>query len=130
MTMSETIKLNLEQFHGTRNWWKHTAQFFLYTDGIKYVVEKCEAFWLLDVVQSFQLKKDFWNMKYQFWHLEVDPKANEGVIIMRADMGEPELINQKIPHTDFPVHTLDFYVVSDLCLQSSLSKVMMLPGEY
>lgn len=41
--------------HSTRNWHRHPLRAgFLYTDGIKFVADICDAYWLIQLVVSYQ----------------------------------------------------------------------------
>lgn len=80
-----------------------------YTDGVKYVCEKGEAFWLLDLINSYELHvKPVIAEEFQVWKLTVDLEKNEGV--MTCDDGNDNIIiTQRIPFTDFPLKEIKFY---------------------
>jgi hypothetical protein len=46
----------LSQFWGTENYHKHWLG-LVYTDGIKAMAELCGAYWLIDVVASYEKVK-------------------------------------------------------------------------
>lgn len=83
------------------------------TDGIKYLAEKAQAFWLIDAIASYMRKEPV-----QFWHLEV--KKDKAVLTMKEDSDQPILVTQKIGYTDFPF-SVDIWVMDG---------VVMLPSEY
>lgn len=46
---------DLRQFTGTEQWYRHGLnRVVLYTDGAKYVVDQCGAYWLLDEIALSQ----------------------------------------------------------------------------
>jgi hypothetical protein len=48
----------------------------------------------------------------QFWRLSLDGHGG-ALLSMRADSGEPELITQVIPFTDFPLERVDIWAGFD-----------------
>ena len=56
LTQQDVVALeaDLAQFSGTDNWWKHRTGRLTYTDGVKFLAEKAGAFWLIDLVASYQ----------------------------------------------------------------------------
>jgi hypothetical protein len=110
------LELELKQFCGTENYYRHWLG-FNYTDGVKYLAEKAGAYWLLDVVGSYQ--PQLRNKEFQIWRLDV--QNNKGIVTMREDDGLPNIIRQEIPYTDFPLHKFEMYFVDN---------VLLLKGEY
>ena len=108
--------LNLEQFTGTTQWYKHMFG-MRYTDGIQYLAVKAGAYWLIDIVASYQPR--FKNIPFQLWRIEV--KDEKAVVTMREDTGRKPLVTQKFDYTDFPLAELEWYVCDN---------VMLLKGEY
>ena len=111
-------KLNeseLQQFTGTEQYFKHWTGRLLYTDGVKYMAERAGAYWLIDLVASYQSEhKGVW---FQVWDLKA--KDSQGVVTMA---GESEvLVKQELEYTDFPLESLRLFVVDG---------VLLLPSEY
>ncbi|MCB8789014.1 DUF6876 family protein [Planktothrix agardhii] len=46
MLTAEQLKTELSQFNGTENYYKHSLG-FSYTDGINFLAENAECYWLL-----------------------------------------------------------------------------------
>ena len=113
---------NLEQFTGTENYYKHWVG-ILYTDGVKYLAEEAEAYWLIDIIASWQLstevKRDPMLQRIQFWKLRVNPD-NSAVLTCERDTVDVAL-TQKITYTDFPLESVIFYLTN---------RVLLLPSEY
>lgn len=121
------IKSDLGQFIGTENWYRHPlCRTLLFTDGIHFLAEKAGAFWLIDVVGSYQhkLKQE----SFQLWRLE---KAESGAVVTcRRDTNEPDLIRQEIPYTDFPFDDLGDRFEWYVCQNDETTFVMLLKSEY
>lgn len=111
------IKLDLESFIGTEHWYKHWTGLVTYTDGIKYLADEAKAYWLIDLVASYQLEHK--DKPFQVWNLRV--KGESGIVTMREDSDRPILVEQGIPYTDFPLVEIEFYCVDG---------VVMLKSEY
>ncbi len=71
--MNKDALKNFGQFSmGTENYYRHSlVPNFLFTDGVKYLAENAECFWLIDIIASYQAmaKKDEALQAMQFWHL-------------------------------------------------------------
>jgi len=103
-------------FYGTENYYKHWKG--VYTDGIKEMAEQFEAYWLIDVVFSYQDKK-INLIPFQVW--EITSTGDKATVEMKEDTDQPILVSQKIPFTDFPEGMLKMYYIDN---------VLMLPSEY
>jgi len=109
----------LGQFIGTERWYSHWTKLLTYTDGIKYVAEEAGAYWLIDLVASYQPKlKD---IPFQLWVLSVDQETQSGTIYAVEDTGKPHLVEQELEYTSFPLKHFEFYCIDG---------VMLLKGEY
>ncbi|MBD3340435.1 MAG: hypothetical protein GF353_15075 [Candidatus Lokiarchaeota archaeon] len=122
--MQENIKRELEEnlpnFHGTANYYRHSIGNFKYTDGVKYLAEKAQCYWLLDVVGSYQYLEEVKNAPFQLWEL-ITEKDQTAVVTMKEDSDMPDIIKQKLPYTDFPLEKIRLYLVDN---------VLMLTSEY
>lgn len=110
------LEAELRQFCWTERYHKHGCD-LLYTDGVRHLAERGGAYWLLDLVGSYQPKLD---APFQLWSVSVH-EDRSALVTMAEDSGAPILVSQKIPSTDFPLRELSFYVIDG---------VMMLKGEY
>lgn len=117
------MEIDLSQFIGTENWYKHPFG-ITYTDGIKYLVDKAKAYWLLDIVASYQPKHK--DKHFQIWKLTVNkdlsPSGSEirtAIITMREDSNKPIIIKQEIKYTDFPLDEIEFYCIEGVVLLKS-----------
>ena len=112
-----TLESDLAQFTGTTKYYKHLLG-LLYTDGIQFLAEEAQCYWLIDVVASYQ--PELKAIPFQLWELEVE-KDNSAVVTVREDSGKPTLIEQKISYTDFPLEKIQLYCIDG---------VLLLPSEY
>ena len=113
---------NLSNFHGTENYYTNPLYPFMYTDGINYLAENGGAYWLLDVIASWQKELD--SSQIQFWRLKVNSDKS-AVLTCERDMDE-SVITQQIPFTDFPLSEVTLY----LCDMGNAKGVLLLPSEY
>ena len=104
--------LNLEQFTGSEHYYQHWTGFGVYTDGVKYLADKCRAHWLIDAILSYRRKEPF-----QIWELKVNDK--KAVLTMKEDIGQPILVTQKIGFTDFPLESIKLYFIDSVLLLTS-----------
>ena len=111
---TEMELMDLEQFTGTENYYKHLFSGWCYTDGVKYLAEKSQAYWLIDAIFSYRRKEPF-----QVWTLTKE--GSKAVLTMVEDTDLPEKVRQEIPYTDFPLASIKLYLID---------KVLLLPSEY
>lgn len=121
LTMAE-LESELRQFTGTEHWYSGKPLFpnSTYTDGIKYLADKAGAYWLIDLIFSYQhswVKK----IPFQLWTINVKKSGGRGIVEMRADADTPVLIRQVVGYTDFPVGDLKLYYIDN---------ILLLPSEY
>ena len=120
MKTSQQIVSELNQFYGSANLYKHWLG-LKYTDGIQYLAQEANCYWLLDAIASHQTKNLLSNPKlreFQIWHLQV--KENSGLLVCEWDTNQ-EVLRQEIEYTDFPLSHIKIYLVE---------RVLMLPNEY
>ena len=117
MANAEELKQELRGFTGTEQYYPHWLG-FRFTDGVKFLAEKANCFWLLDAVGSYQhkLKK----IPFQVWTLKVN-EDKTAVLEMKEDTGQPILVRQEIKYTDFPMQEVKLFYIEG---------VLLLPSEY
>jgi len=104
-------------FIGTENYYQHFGGVF--TDGIKEMAERFKAYWLIDVVFSYQDKK-IKSIPFQIWEI-VTTDSFRATVKMKEDTNQPILIKQEIEFTDFPEGIFKMYLIDN---------VLLLPSEY
>lgn len=111
----QQLDQELQGYSGTEQYHKYYKCFL--TDGVKAMADKAGAFWLLDIIMSYQVKHG--DKPFQVWTLKV--KDMVGLVTMQEDTGEPALVKQKIEYTDFPEGEFKLYCID---------RVILLPSEY
>lgn len=124
LIQSKLKESDLHQFSGTEIIYRNPVFGYLYTEGIRYVAIKGEAFWLLDTIGSYQhtklFKKDRALQEIQFWKFTVDLEKKSGVLTCERDANDI-VVTQKIHYTDFPLQKITIYVQNG---------TLLLPSEY
>jgi hypothetical protein len=110
-------------FTGTENYYRHMIPGHVITDGIKAMADKYKAYWLIDIVFSWQLKANVQKETFQLWTIKCENKS--AVVTMKPDSDEIPLVKQDIEYTDFPEGELQMYFIDD-----GTNKVLLLPSEY
>ncbi len=107
------IEENLSSFIGTTQYYRYSPIFpnFYLTDGTKYLGEELRAFWLYDIIASFQshskIKDNEKLRSIQFWTLNVSD--NKGRLFLEEDRGV-ETLSYTIGYTDFPLESTRLWV--------------------
>jgi len=130
MLNATELQNTLSGFYGTDGYHKLTIfPGIVGTDGVKYLAQKAECFWLIDeiaiaqrTVPAVRKLEDI-----QFWELTVaDRKA---VLVCNEDEGKP-VYTKEIGFTDFPLPSQKIWVAAGGDPDGKVFKVMMLPSEY
>lgn len=114
---------SFSHFIGTENYYSHLLRICVFTDGVKGIADQYQAYWVIDVIVSYQMMKRIKCMPFQIW--TINSREGKAVIEMRQDTEQPVLVRQQIPFTDFPEGSLQLY-----CIDDSERKVILLPSEY
>lgn len=117
---ASAIRAALPSFVGTTEYHRHWSG-MRFTDGVKFVADEAKAYWLLDVVASWQPEalRDPWLREFQLWELFVKPDQTATVVCSRDS--EDVAFRQQVEHTDFPLEYVKLYVEGG---------VMLLPSEH
>jgi hypothetical protein len=128
MKSKEEIENGLANFYGTEQYHKFSMLFskHLITDGVKYLANTAECYWLLDIICSYHRKcmNDPKRMlqDFQVWTLTV--KDGKGKVICERDTGDVA-IKQIIESTNFPLSEIKLYVMP----RGDGSYIILLPSE-
>jgi hypothetical protein len=95
---------NLRRFTGSSQVFQHLMGDYtmMLTEGIKYVAEKGHAWWLLDLITSYQFQPLVYREKFQRWVLK--KHSDDTWTINCTDGNGKALATQHIPYSDFPFH--------------------------
>lgn len=111
------LRRKLSLFSGTDNWHRHLSG-LLFTDGVKFLADEAGAYWLLDLIGSYQkrCRRDPMLRDFQIWELK--KTGNTARIGCLRDVNQPVLA-QDIPFTDFPLDEITLYVENETILLPS-----------
>jgi hypothetical protein len=123
MTAQE-IQESLNQFYGTTEWhrWSILYRQFLLTDGAKFVAESCGAYWLMDLIASYQKRLLRAGQFFQVWKLGTT--GSKGVVTCEDGNGK-RLVRQALAFTDFPLDEITLWAEWD-----GQNLVILLPSEH
>lgn len=121
-TEQEQILQELSEFTGTEAY--HKASLFgdlVLTDGINYLRNKLNCFWLIDIVASVQHLKEIKEEKnFIVWLIEA---RKDKSFIVTAWNDTPyesgKLYEQEGKYTDFPLDRFEFYQEGEVLLLKS-----------
>lgn len=117
---------DLSQFTGTEHYyaWALSPK-FKYTDGVKYMAERANAYWLLDVVFSHTIEiyrsRTIPDDQKRFLACKLTVSDNDTALFIITDGDDNELARQEIEYTDFPAKEQEIWVQNG---------VAILPSEY
>ena len=117
MQNPDYIRNILAQAIGTSQYWKVFPD-FLITDGVKIMVELCEANWLITEIFLLSRNEKIRKEDFVVWKLAL----NGSSAVLTDDDNYHKLIRKEIPFTDFP---LDEGISLYWC-----DNVLLLPTEY
>ena len=109
-----SLEAELRQFTGTQRYFRGFTG-ILYTEGIEYLAERAGAYWLIDLVGSYQHRPPAASCPFQVWKLEVRDDASARVTMVEDD-GLPARVSQEIPFTDFPLREFSWYCIDGVML--------------
>jgi len=115
------LKKELDQFCGTTQYHRSTFGTLNVTDGVHYLREKANCYWLIDIVESYNMTdRRVKEAEFQIWGLDVR-EDRSALIECREYDGKDPLASQEIEYTDFPLDGIKLYCID---------RVVLLPGEY
>lgn len=133
-----TLSTDLAQFCGTMEYHATTlrGQRFVCTDGMLHLAETAGAYWLLDIVASYQGHRlDRACDGFQLWQIRKLAKhcKNDAEVTCWRDTPTSDTkpaVRQLIPYTDFPFDELGDSFQFYACGSSADRVVVMLKSEY
>ena len=118
--MKKLTESDLAQFTGSEHAYRHPFG-IAYTDGVKFMAERADAYWLIDAIASYQASLKGPILKvFQVWQLVVHDDRS-ATLTVRADSDQEPAITQEISYTDFPLGEVKLWVSGGM---------LMLPNEY
>lgn len=119
MERPEVILQNLSHFNGSEQFFKHGITGFCYTEGVNYLCESCESFWLIDFIFSHQSLKNVAVEVFQVWKVYKNEDKWE---VVCEDGNDHLVFKNRIEYSDFPLDETILWLVNN--------SVLMLPSEY
>ena len=105
MKTRQEIENGMAHCIGTEQYIKHNLWGYLvFTDGVNFVRQAADAFWLIDAIASYRLKDEF-----QAWKLTVNLETHVGNLVCTDGNGN-ELARQNFELTNFPLPEITFFV--------------------
>jgi len=118
MTGNNLKKEDLRQFNGTKAIYINPAVSFTYTDGIKYLCENANCFWLLDVIESYQNQLN--GVFLQWWEVNVSQEGERRSCKIKCHDGRNNFfVEQNVEHTDFPLEKITLFLLNNTLLLPS-----------
>ncbi len=90
----------LEMFTGTEKYFKHPLSGYVYTDGIQYLAEKGECYWLIDKILILTRHKPKLQ-EFGVWKLTLN--ADKTATLVCEDGNKNKLYSEELTFTDFPL---------------------------
>lgn len=125
MINPDTLKNALSNFTGSAGftrWSPLTTS--IATEGVIYLAENADCFWLLDLIASHQIDPKVKLEGFQVWKLTGEPGGAATVVC--EDGNSNEVTRQELEFSTFPLPEIEIWaVVNELG-----SRTLMLPSEY
>jgi hypothetical protein len=121
MALSKQDLINgLDQFYGSdTTYYQPIYPKYRYTEGVKYLAENAEAYWLLDYIFSNQLDTVIHAEGFQVWKIIVN--ADNSAVIRVEDGNKNEVKSFDLTFTDFPLKEYSLWFIGG---------TLLLPSEY
>ena len=98
----------LAHFAGDLNRYRHWTGTLIFTPGVQHLVERAGAFWLIDLVASWQTDPKVRREPFQVWELKVKP--DHTAVAAATDGNGNVLASQTIEFTDFPLPSISLWL--------------------
>jgi hypothetical protein len=99
---ADEIRSELAECWCTSAYHSGLGQNILLTDGAFLMAELCGAFWLLDIIASYQRKPKLKKIDFQVWRLTIDTTTGAGMVTC-TDGNNKKLAEKELDYTDFPL---------------------------
>lgn len=104
----------------------------VYTDGVRTFAEQCQAYWVIDLVNSYMKKIQNNHRRTGEWMYFIQLKVKDSKASVRiyreVDEKKKTVARLDIPYTDLPNVELKFYL--QLAQEEPAVFCMMTPSEY
>lgn len=109
---------DLKLFTGSEQFFRNPLfRKFVYTEGVQYLAEKAEAYWLIDYVFSNQLDEEIKLQEFQTWKIKVN---DDNTAMIRVEDGNCNLVKEfELTFTDFPLKEFTLWFSNNTLLLPS-----------
>jgi hypothetical protein len=116
------LKNGLLNFKGSEVFYQYEVLWveFVYTEGIKFLCDNAECYWLMNLIASWQHEIKEEDRVFQVWELK--KVTGNGWLVLCTDGNNRELCRQELAYSDFPLPGIIVWLVD--------GGVLMLPYEY
>ena len=93
---------DLSGFTGTESYYRNSFTAMQHTDGIQYLAQNAQCFWLIDAIGSYyrtHIKPNEELNSFCIWELTID--GTKATLVCKADSDTEPVITQEIEYTDF-----------------------------
>ena len=118
MKTAKEIQENLPYFTGTETYFQYYFG-IKFTDGIKYLADNAECYWLINIIVSYQVDPKVKEEGFQVYKLKVN--ADKSALVEITDGNKNILAKQDIEFTDFPLEEIEIWCIDN---------IVLLPSEY
>jgi hypothetical protein len=125
--MKNILEFQLEHYVGAQQYYPYQIdnQVLFLTDGCQYVADQAQAYWLFELILSYQPDKRLREEPVQVWTLT---KQHEGDwLITCADGYDTVLLTHWLEDCDFPLRTIELYLIDSECMLASEYEKPLLP---
>src|SRR5260370_36884894 len=115
------VRVALRSFTGTEQYHAHWSRALVFTDGVKFLAEAARAYWLIDLVASWQrvALQDPGLREFQLWELHV--REDRTALVVCSRDSDDVAFTQEGGFTDFPLDYAKLYIEE---------RVLLLPSEH
>lgn len=117
--LRDEIRKELAFFTGSEEFYKAYPK-VLITEGVKFLADRAECYWIIDLIFSYQSIKKIKDEAFQVYDLKVNLEEKSAIMVC-TDGNENILYEQRIPFTTFPIESIKLYFTNE---------VVLLPSEY
>ena len=116
----QEMECDLSGFHGSETIYRlYSFSKISASEGVKYLADKCECYWLFDIIMSYQTYHKVRKLDIQFW--EIETVLDKVKVRCLEDRDIPPVVQQTVYSDCFPEGEFMLYFQNNLIL---------LPSEY
>ena len=128
MLNATELRQGLGQFYGTERYHRLTlGNAILATDGVAWLAQNAECFWLVDEIAWGQLDRKVNREEFQVWNLKVQDRS----AVLTCENGNGRTVfTKEITYTDFPLNEITLWVEIGGDPDGNITRVILLPSEH